>query len=112
MASITRFLLYLVIILLLITGCSGKGNPSAPDTLDDLTEPLGLTEDREVSDYNGSHFPLFHNLIYMNVTDPENVEYEIVPLRAGFFHLNILKFLEVNPCTDCFEITNVTWPEP
>ncbi|MCK4719511.1 PKD domain-containing protein, partial [bacterium] len=71
-----------------------------------------LTAGREVSDYNGSHFPLFHNLIYMDVTDPGNVEYEIVPLREGFFHLNILKFLEVSPCTDCFEITNVTWPEP
>ncbi|MCK4719728.1 hypothetical protein KAU08_03665, partial [bacterium] len=71
-----------------------------------------LTAGREVSDYNGSHFPLFHNLIYMNVTDPGNVEYEIVPLREGFMHLNILKFLEVSPCSDCFEIVGFDYPEP
>ncbi len=115
MAYITRFLLYAGFILFLITGCSGKGNPSAPDTVSESGDQVlmpELTAGREVSEYKGSHFPLFHNLIYMNVTDPENVEYEIVPLREGFFHLNILKFLEVSPCTDCFEIVGFSYPEP
>ena len=96
----------------LITGCSSGGsrtNPVVPDENQQITD---LTTEREIESAENRHFLMFYNMIYVDPTDPENPTFEIVPVRATSIHLNILKLLEVGPCTDCFKITGLVKLEP
>ena len=65
-----------------------------------------------VASADQSHYLLYDALIQIDPSDPENIQYEIFPLRMSSVHLNILKLLEDAPCTDCFKIVGFDIPEP
>ena len=116
MTSSFRNGLIAVILAVLLTGCSGGAGspvvPGNPDAQDELSPP-GLTGTSESGLSNeNSHALLFYNLIYLDPYNPDGPKAEIIPLREGEIHLNILKFLEVEPCKDCFKIVGFNFPEP
>ncbi|GAJ00406.1 unnamed protein product, partial [marine sediment metagenome] len=41
--------------------------------------------------------------------DPDNETLEIVPDREVDLHFNVVRLLEVDPCTDCLSINNLSW---
>ena len=41
--------------------------------------------------------------------DPDNESVEIVPDRQAGLHFNVVRLLEVSPCTDCLSIGNLLW---
>lgn len=55
---------------------------------------------------------LDYHLIYVDASDPDNIKAEMIPLRLGSLHLNILKLLETGICTDCFKLVGINKPEP
>jgi hypothetical protein len=73
-----------------------------------------LTGSADVSGSIGenNHYLLLYNLIYVDPDNPDGPIVEVVPVRLGELHLNILKFLEVGPCTNCFKIVGFDFPEP
>ena len=50
-----------------------------------------------------------HSLLgfWMVYGDPSTGKLETAPLRDVSMHLNVVQFLEVNPCTNCFKILSV-----
>lgn len=104
---------FTIFIIALLFGCSGNGVPSVPDINNESLNGNDLTYNYDsASDRSGSRFLLTYNLIYIDPTDPENIDIESVPLRDAEIHLNILKFLEQSPCTDCFKIVGASIPTP
>ena len=107
-----RFKSQIIIAIFMLVGvisCSGKDgviNPAVP--------PLQPGNENADSGQNGnfSHYIIVNSLIYFDPTDPEDIKYEIVPLRVSDVHLNILKLLEEIPCSDCFSIVGLDIPEP
>ncbi len=112
MANIIKFSLIVTCVVLVLTGCSGSSGPSTPGTESDPSDTSIPISDRNATESANNHYCLLYNLIYIDATDPDSIEYEIVPLRATSMHLNILKLLEVGPCTDCFKIVGFNFPEP
>ncbi|MCX6647422.1 MAG: hypothetical protein NTY09_13845 [bacterium] len=118
MASIIQKITLAVLLVILITGCSGSGNGVAPSMTDSTSSTQSIDPNLTPQSENGSegsganHFLLSYNLIYLDATDPDNIKAEIVPVREGEIHLNILKFLEDGPCTNCFKIVGFNFPQP
>lgn len=113
MNSFTRIFSMIAVVLFFLAGCSGNNSPVTPGAPND-NEPSNEVTDpaRETSDYTNNHILLNRSLIYIDATDPNSVEFEVVPIRAGSIHLNILKLLEVGPCTDCFKLVGFNLVEP
>lgn len=109
------FKLTLVMILatVFIFGCSFGGNKSNPVVPggDTTSQEVTGSEIREGSE-GGNHILLGFNMIHIDATDPTDVQVEVVPVRSGELHLNILSLLEVGMCADCFSIVGITSPEP
>ncbi|MCX6644956.1 MAG: hypothetical protein NTY09_01145, partial [bacterium] len=104
-------ILILFFFVMLIFGCSSKGNNASPVLPDATPSPTEITGSTAAAGTN-PHFCLLYSMIYFDVTDPGNPKYEIVPVRSGSFHLNILKFLEMGPCADCFKIVELHITQP
>ena len=113
-----RFSLIAIFASILLLGCSsGGGNsiPVVPDTPagESNREIPGLTENPDTQAQSESgHYLMLYNLICIDATNPDDVTAEIIPLREGMIHLNILKFLEGAPCFDCFRIVGFNFPGP
>ncbi|MCX6646878.1 MAG: hypothetical protein NTY09_11095, partial [bacterium] len=108
-----RVILILVVTLLLVSGCSGHEAPSAPD----LAGNPGIGQEiadsnRVLSESQDNHICLLYNQIQFDLSDPANPTYEVIPVRGGLVHLNILKLLDAGICTNCFQIASVNVPEP
>jgi hypothetical protein len=108
-----RVILILTVAVLLTSGCSGHEIPSAPD----LAGNTGIGQDiadnnRDTSGVQDNHLCLLYNTIRFDMSDPENPQYEIIPMRGSLVHLNILKLLDAGLCTNCFQITGVNIPAP
>ena len=104
-----RSIFLIALVGMLICGCSGKSSqPITPDTPE--SSP-GITYDNSlaVNSTGGGHRLLNYGFIYIN---PDEGVVDLIPVRAGEFHLNILKLLEVGPCTDCFRIVGFNFPQP
>jgi hypothetical protein len=109
MHSSFRILLILAISGLIIASCARHGSqPVAPD---ETISPPELAGNADVSDEsNGnSHYLFAYNFIYI---DPDGPKVEIIPVREGEIHLNILRFLEDGPCFNCFKIVGFNFPQP
>ncbi len=87
----------------LICGCSGSDSPSAP-TLPDEAE---YADSHPVTSRAGNHSLWLYSLIYIDASNPEEIEFEIVPVRKTSIHWNVLSWLEQAPCTDCLKITGI-----
>lgn len=108
MVSFYRVGFYLFVTTVFICGCAGGGGPSAPPL---VTEPGSLTllqqDDQSHEAQAAGHIPLIYASIYIDPTYPDDIKVEIAPLREAGMHLNILRFLEKSPCTDCFALSNI-----
>ncbi len=108
-------LIFLATVFLLL-GCSSGNNPVAtqaqiPDN--QIVTGSNTSQDTQPErDPTSERFLLDYGLIYLNTENQDRPGVEIIPLRAGFLHLNILKILEVMPCTNCFKIVGFDFPEP
>jgi len=65
---------------------------------------INPSNDEIVQDESG------HNLwgFFLVYVDPVDMKAEITALRAGTFHINVLKWLEAGPCETCLKIANLT----
>ncbi|MCX6644913.1 MAG: hypothetical protein NTY09_00930 [bacterium] len=108
----SRIFLLLAITGVLLYGCAGHGSqPVAPDETPSIPELTGSADTASNSSGN-SHYLLSYNFIYVDPEAPDGPKFEIVPVREGEIHLNILKFLEDGPCTNCFKIVGFNVPQP
>ena len=100
--------------LVLLIGCSSGGGRSLPIMPDETVSNQELTGNAGVATVTeeNSHYLLMYNMIYVDSDHPDGPKVEVVPVRAGEIHLNILKFLEDGPCFDCFKIAGLNFPEP
>ena len=112
---ITKFhhWLFTLIILAVIIGCSKGHSPVAPEINSAPGDGTALTSDPQAqSSSENSRVLLLYNLLYIDPSDPMNIEVESVPLRDAEIHLNILIFLEQTACQDCFAVVGASLVEP
>jgi PKD repeat protein len=110
--------------MLMLVGCSSGSTNSVPtipgqdqqqseSTSGDSTPELTSGNPEQEADRAASgHIVLSYNMVYVDASDPDEPVAEMVPVRLGSLHLNILKLLEVGPCTNCFKIVGLNFPEP
>ncbi len=109
--TLGRITLVLMLLSILV-GCSTGGGGSQPILPDEEVTAPELTGDSNRTSENIDHYLLLYNLIYVDPDNPDGPIVEVIPVRAGELHINILKFLEVGPCTTCFKIVGFNFPEP
>ncbi|MCX6646879.1 MAG: hypothetical protein NTY09_11100 [bacterium] len=108
-----RVILILAVTLLLISGCSGREAPSAPNMAGNPGIGQEIADNnRDVSGSQDNHICLLYNQIQFDLSDPANPKYEVIPMRGELVHLNILKILEAGICTNCFQIVGLTLISP
>lgn len=113
MSQSLRIYIFISMVLIILTGCGGQGSNTPPMLPVDSEIEDAVLSDRQNSEGSGnSHFCLTYNLIHIDAGDPNDVEFEIIPMREGLLHLNILKLLEVGPCTNCFRLVGWDIPSP
>src|SRR4030042_5574234 len=102
----TSFWIALVSIILLV-GCGrdGSGSPVAPSTGDTALQQVSI---RGAADAANRHLL---GLWEVGISDDRSVV-EIVPARDVRMHSNVLRLLEVNPCSDCLKIGNIRVVQP
>jgi len=94
--SLYPLLTYLMLVVLMF-GCSGGSDPvTPPDPISPAITSDPGTNERSLLFYNHVSF------------DPATCTAEIIPSRDISTHFNVLNWLEVHPCTDCFQITGIT----
>jgi len=87
-----------IVLAVMMSACGGSEPPSTP----------GIIDTAITSHYTGSsHSLLSYNLIGVDATDPDNIRYEIIPVRIASGHMNVLSWLEESPCDDCLKITAI-----
>ncbi|MCX6647023.1 MAG: hypothetical protein NTY09_11825, partial [bacterium] len=99
---ISRLQLYvglLAVSLIFMVSCSGGSSPQSSNA---ITPELSS---QTVPDTSGHVLLAYYNM-YVD-TESDNI-IEAVPVRDAELHLNILRFVEKNPCTDCFKIVGVS----
>ena len=88
-----------------LCGCSrDKSDPLTPPNSADNTAPI--TQAVHASTPN--HFLWGYYLISI---DSGDFSAEVLPVRIGTIHLNVLQFLEQSPCTNCFRLAGIS-PNP
>ena len=112
MATYLRIALTAVILGVLLCGCSGQGSqPVVPDETNSNPELTGNSSTAIDTTGNG-HYLLLYNQIYIDAENPDDPIIDIIPVREGEMHLNILKFLEDGPCFNCFKLVGFNFPQP
>jgi len=87
--------IFLVLSLIpIILGCSGSGNPVQPDQIIP-TAPASIAASNRI----------LWGLWTVSI-DPYSGTAEVLPDRIANLHLNAVRLIEVNPCTDCLRIKN------
>ncbi len=113
MALSIRSMLITALLVVVISGCSGHDAPSAPNITGETGTGQELTDTvRDGAVFQGNHYCMLYNVINIDMSDPDDVKMEVIPVRLGEIHLNILKLLEVGPCTDCFKLVGFNLIEP
>ena len=109
----SHFWLITILMIALSIGCSRGHLPVAPlinpdpgaaSDLSSNAQGQSLTENQRIL--------LAYYLLYIDPSDPTNIEVESVPLRDAMIHLNILIFLEQSICQNCFAIVGAYIPKP
>ena len=105
-----RFILHLSFLtyfaVLLISGCSSnRPDPVVPD---EPGNPMPGTENLQTTENqftDSNRYMLSYNEISI---DADAMEAEILPARDATIHFNILRLLEVAPCSNCLKIKSVS----
>ena len=91
-------ILLAIVILSAFVGCSTGQSPVTSDPgPDQITQNSGIKSNRTIWGY------------WTIRIDPESETVEIVPDRGAGSHFNVVRLLEVAPCTDCLGISNLSW---
>ncbi len=90
-----RLLICAAVILSIGIGCSGSSGPVSPDS---PVTSLGHWASLETS-----HSLLWYGMVSV---DQEAALVELIPARQTAGHLNVRRFVEEDPCTDCLNVTN------
>jgi hypothetical protein len=94
----TRFRICGIVILTIFVGCSSRQSPMMPDASPvQVSLSYPYESNRLVWGYWTLRF------------DPTSETVEIIPDREAGMHFNIVRLLEVAPCTDCLSIKNLQW---
>ncbi|MCK4719352.1 hypothetical protein KAU08_01760, partial [bacterium] len=97
---------------MIICGCAGNSTqPVSPDNPDSSTE-LIVKEEIDVNSDGAGHYLMHYGYIFVDPNHPDGPQFEIIPVRQGEVHLNVLKLLEITSCTDCFRVVGFNFPEP
>ncbi|MCX6646257.1 MAG: SBBP repeat-containing protein [bacterium] len=100
---------YRLITILMIAmsiGCFKGHSPVAPPVNHDSGGTPELSPDAQGQSSTGNQRVLLtYNLLYIDPSDPTNIEVEAIPMREAEIHLNILIFLEKSACQNCFAVT-------
>ena len=86
------------VILSAFVGCSTGQSPVTPDT--------GSVQVSQNSRYQSNRTLWGYWTIRV---DPGSKTIEIVPDRGAGSHFNVVRLLDVSPCTDCISISNLSW---
>jgi len=91
-------ILFTFIILLTFVGCSSDKSPVTPDPSPQQTPQLSENlSNRSIWGY------------WTVKIDPDTSSVEIIPDRDLTSHFNVVRLLEVTPCTDCLKINNLSF---
>ncbi len=88
-----------LVLVLLLAGCS-NGNPVLPSQASAEQNPNAVSSNR------------YELGIWEVVIDPVELSVEVVQIRNGNFHLNIRRYIEENPCSDCLTFEKPVVPKP
>ncbi len=104
-----RLGIFAVLLAVIASSCSGAGSPSILPLLDEPCSASGpgLTTQSTASQ-QGNHYLWSYSLVYIDATNPEEIDFEIIPIRQVSGHWNVLGWLEQGPCTDCFKLVGLT----
>ncbi len=98
-----------VILILLTAGCSGAASPTLPQGYGREAPTSEVTSNAETPQTESAgHSLWFYELIYFDLSDPERIRFETIPVRLASAHWNVLSWLEQAPCTNCFQLTSLT----
>lgn len=88
---------------ILALGCANVGGASPVEPGNDPTGVAGLVDSRAQSSWRNRYlWGLWEVLV-----SPDHLSAETVPMRALGMHLNVVRLLEVTPCSDCLKIGNL-----
>ncbi len=91
-------ILIILVILLAFVGCSSRQSPVTLGTGSELvSQNTNNQSNRTIWGYWAIRI------------DPDSETFEIVPDREVGSHFNVVRLLEVDPCTNCLSISNVSW---
>ncbi|MCX6647280.1 MAG: PKD domain-containing protein [bacterium] len=110
----SRMFVPVILAIIFLIGCSSGGNnplPVVPGVENSNPEMTGASDVIAASVEN-SHYLLAYGLIYIDPENPDGPKVEVIPVRAGEIHLNILKLLEDGPCTNCFKVVGFNFTQP
>jgi hypothetical protein len=108
--SLTPFLVLSASVVLFL-GCSSGGHHDSPVETSTTLSPSDFTESLAPAG-DSRHVCLWYCLIDFDLTDRTDPRYEVIPFRLGMMHMNVLRFLETSPCTDCFSIERLQFTQP
>ncbi|MFH1675833.1 MAG: hypothetical protein ABIC40_02325, partial [bacterium] len=107
MKSIGRSLILAGVILVAILalyGCQGNKNnpPTIPENPSQVLSPASVSESPQSE---STHYLWGYYIVKI---DPDSLDTEIIPVREIMTHINVLKYLEQGPCTNCFKIAGIS----
>ena len=109
--SLRSFLL-ITVAGIILCGCAGNSSqPVFPDNPDSSSETT-VREELDANSADPGHYLMHFGYIFIDPDHPDGPLFEVIPVREVETHLNVLKFLEVSLCTDCFKIVGFNFPEP
>jgi len=96
--------LLFVVFICLACGCSGGQDIVTPPVSDGHSNELTDSRDGGISGDGSSHNLMMFEMVYV---DPVGPEWHIISSRHVTKHWNVLGWLEIDPCTDCFRINSI-----
>ena len=94
-----------IILVVMLCGCMGTGDNPPVIPANPASQDLATTGQQEITNSESGHS--LWGFYYVKI-DPDRLESEIIPVRQTAMHVNVLKFLEQNPCTNCFKIAGIS----
>ena len=93
-----RIQIILAVVLLAFVGCSSGQSPVTPSSgSEQVSQNSGNQSNRTIWGY------------WTIRIDPDSETVEILPDREAGSHFNVVRLLEVSPCTTCLKIDNLSW---
>ena len=97
-----------ILLAILVAGCSGGNNPVVPsDEFNGISQGIQQNSYEAGSGVN-THMLWSYHLVYVDPFAPGGPDVEVIPFRVVTDHWNVLTWLQDGPCFDCFKLVNLT----